>query len=116
MHFIFFQYLKNCGVPDPVRELKFYPGRKWSFDFAWPQYKVALEVEGGIYGVGKPCPVCKRKPVGAHTSIERLLSDMEKYNAAASTGWSVLRVTPQILNKLETIKLIQTTIQNKKHG
>lgn len=33
--------------PEFVREHRFHPTRRWRFDFAWPDEKVALEVEGG---------------------------------------------------------------------
>ena len=28
-------------------EYRFHPTRKWRFDYAWPENKIALEVEGG---------------------------------------------------------------------
>ena len=82
------------GLREPVPEFRFDPGRKWMLDYAWPEARVALEVEGGVFGRGKPCPMCKRRRAGAHSSIERMLSDMEKYNAAAIQGWCVIRCTP----------------------
>lgn len=82
-------------IPPPVEELRVVTHRDWMFDFAWPETRVALEIEGGIYGRGKACPVCGRRPPGAHSSIERLKSDMEKYNTAAMAGWCVIRCTPE---------------------
>lgn len=84
-------------IPPPIAEFRFSASRKWMFDWCWPERMLALEVEGGIYGRGKPCPVCKRKPPGAHSSIQRLLSDMEKYNEAAILGWKVIRCQPEDL-------------------
>jgi hypothetical protein len=92
--------LRAAGLPEPVREYPFAlpgSGRMWRFDYAWPGESgggVALEVEGGLFGRGKPCPLCKRRAVGAHTSIERLLSDLAKYSEAAVLGWRVIRCTP----------------------
>lgn len=85
------------GLFEPVSEYAFAPPRKWRFDWAWPERKVAVEIEGGIYGRGKPCPVCKRRKSGAHSSVTGLLRDIEKYNRAASMGWRVLRATPDMV-------------------
>lgn len=87
--------LESSGLPRPVAEHQFHPGRRWRFDFAWVEYKVALEVEGGIYGRGKKCPACGQRKVGAHTSIERLKTDMEKYFYASLLGWVVARCLPE---------------------
>jgi hypothetical protein len=88
-------YCQSRGYPVPVREHQFARPRRFAFDWAWPARKLALEREGGIFGRGKKCPACGRRGVGAHTSIERLKSDQEKYNLAALLGWKVLRVRPE---------------------
>jgi len=38
--------------PEPVREYRFHPKRKWRFDFAWPDCQVAVEIEGGVWRAG----------------------------------------------------------------
>lgn len=68
---------------DFAKEVLFHSKRKWRFDFANLQYKVAVEVEGGAYTKGR------------HTRPKGFIADMEKYNAAAELGWIVLRYTPQ---------------------
>lgn len=74
------------GLPLPQREYKFHPTRKWKFDFAFPEYMVALEIEGGAFrGHG-------------HRSVGRFLRDIEKYNEAAVAGWCVLRCTTDDLS------------------
>ena len=73
--------LRVAGYPEPERELRFHPVRRWRFDFAWPDHMLALEVEGGTWGVGR------------HTSGKGFESDCEKYNTATAHGWRVLRVT-----------------------
>ena len=35
--------------PEPELEYRFHPFRKWRFDFAWPEQKVAVEMEGGVF-------------------------------------------------------------------
>jgi hypothetical protein len=75
----------TLGLPAPETERRFHPTRLWRFDYAWPEQKVALEVEGGIWSKGR------------HTRGRGYIGDMEKYNEAALHGWLVLRVAPQQL-------------------
>lgn len=77
----------SCGimcVEQPRPEYVFAPPRKFRFDFAWRQRKIAIEVDGGIYA---------RRP--SHHSLRGILRDMEKQNLATMLGWRVLRYTPQ---------------------
>mgnify|MGYP006149714629 CR=1 FL=1 len=39
--------LKLAGIAEPVKEHKFHPKRKWRLDLAWPEEKLAVEIEGG---------------------------------------------------------------------
>lgn len=81
-----------------VKEFKFHPVRKWRFDYAIPEHKIALEVEGGVWTGGR------------HISPKGFLGDIEKYNTATLMGWRVFRTTPEDLYKTATIKLIKTAI------
>lgn len=83
-----------------VRELRFHPVRRWRFDYAIPDHKIAVEVEGGVWTQGR------------HTRPRGFLGDMEKYNAAAALGWRVLRVTPDTLTTRATLDLIRRTIES----
>lgn len=81
-----------------VKEFKFHPARKWRFDYAVPEHKIALEVEGGVWTGGR------------HTSPKGFLGDIEKYNTATLMGWRVFRTTPDELYRKKTIDLIKTAI------
>ena len=68
----------------PVKtEWKFHTSRRWRFDFAIPELKIAIEIEGGLWVQGR------------HNRAAGYIKDMEKYNAAGKLGWLVLRYTPQ---------------------
>ena len=82
-------------------EYRFHPSREWRFDFAVPEAKVAIEVEGGVWNSGR------------HFRPEGFLRDMEKYNEAAACGWLLIRVTPSDLLNLYTIHLIIRAINNR---
>lgn len=89
------EFFKSMGLPAPIPEYKFHPTRKWRFDYAFIQGKVALEVEGGVWTGGR------------HTRGSGFVKDMEKYNAAATMGWRVIRCVPAevLTNKtIETLK------------
>lgn len=98
---LFNALLKNNKLPTAITEVVFARPRKWRFDYAWPEYKIALEVEGAVWVQGR------------HTRGSGFLKDMEKYNAAASLGWLVLRTTPKDLLSAETIELLKRTISER---
>lgn len=93
-------YFQECGLPPLALEYKFCPGRNFRFDFAWPQAKVALEVEGGIF------------TRGAHGSVSGILRDIEKYNLAACWGWRILRVLPKDLCTHCTVCQIELCLES----
>lgn len=70
-------------LPAPEREFRFHPTRLWRFDFAYPQVKIAIEAEGGIFIFGR------------HNRGAEFVKDSQKYNAAAVLGWRVLRYTTE---------------------
>lgn len=93
---------RGVGIPEPTRELVFAPPRRWRFDFAWPAHMVALEVEGGVWIRGR------------HTRGTGFVRDMEKYNAAAVLGWSVLRVQPRDLARQTTIDMLKEVFERRR--
>jgi hypothetical protein len=36
--------IRVAGLPEPVRELKFHPVRRWRADFAWPDHPIPPQV------------------------------------------------------------------------
>ena len=81
-----------------VKEHQFHPKRRWRFDYAIIEHKIAIEVEGGVWTGGR------------HTRPQGFLGDIEKYNTATLMGWRVFRVTPDNLYKLSTLNLIKQAI------
>lgn len=99
--------LRAHGFPEPETEYRFHKTRKWRFDFAWPLARVALEKEGGIYmGAGRRCNCCQQPLGGAHRSTSGILRDIEKYNAAQSLAWHVLRQAPDRILILPSLRLL----------
>lgn len=85
-------------VPPCVLEHRFHPTRKWRFDFAWPDVKVALESEGGAW------------VQGAHGRGKHFAADAEKYNEAALAGWLVVRVLSGQLVSTATVALVKRAL------
>ena len=83
----------------PLLEHRFHPTRKWRFDYAWEDHRIALEVEGGVW-VG-----------GRHTSGAGFVKDMEKYNEAACLGWRIIRCQPRELCTIKTVDTIKRAMQ-----
>lgn len=65
----------------PTLEHRFHPVRKWRFDVAFPDAKVAAEIDGGAWSAGR------------HTRGAGFIADQKKTNAAALLGWAVYRFT-----------------------
>lgn len=90
--------VKASGLPEPVRELRFSPPRRWRFDLAWPALRVAAEVDGGAW-VG-----------GRHTRGAGFAADAEKLNAATLQGWRVVRFTPAMVESGAALATLQAVI------
>jgi len=65
-----------------VAEHRFCEGRKWQFDVAIPQLRIAFEADGGKWH-------------GGHRRGKALEDDYERQNTAIMEGWRVLRFTNQ---------------------
>lgn len=91
---LFVKLCKAKGLPEPEREHRFHPERKWRWDFAWPDAKLALEVDGGVWTGGK------------HGRGSGIVKDHEKRNAGTVLGWRLLVVTPSNLNSPQTFTML----------
>lgn len=93
------------GLPIPVAEYRFddrvtmRTQRRWRFDWAWPDRKVALEVNGGVFMQGK------------HSRGIGQLKDFEKWSEAATQGWRIIHATPAQLESAETLDWIRRCLQ-----
>jgi len=87
----FLSQVRLAGLPEPEREYRFHPTRRWKFDFCWPSKMVAVELEGGTWTGGR-----HTRPVGFE-------KDCEKYNEAAIMGWKVLRFTVNMVRSGEAL-------------
>lgn len=76
-----FEYLwRMWQGPELTKEHRFHSVRKWRLDYYHAPTRTAIELEGGIYSGGR------------HTRTAGYQGDIEKYNAAAMQGITVLRL------------------------
>lgn len=94
-------HIKVAKLPDPVMEYVFHETRKWRFDFAWPDLKVALEVEGGTWSNGR------------HTRGKGFADDCEKYAEACIDGWQVIRATGDQIKDLSALNWLERLIKSR---
>lgn len=87
--------MRIAGLPEPEREYQFSDKRRWRFDFAWPENKLAVEIEGGIFTGGR------------HVRGRGYDGDCQKYNEAQLLGWVVLRFTSLMINDGRALTQLQ---------
>ncbi|MCS7295531.1 MAG: hypothetical protein NZ761_09060 [Dehalococcoidia bacterium] len=90
--------VRALGLPEPEREYRFLPGRRFRFDFAWPSARVALEIEGGRFAGGR------------HVRPEGYARDVVKYSAAAALGWRVIRAVPEQVEDGRAVLLVAAVL------
>ena len=92
-------FLTSAGIKGFEREYRFAPPRRWRFDFAWPEIRLALEIEGGTWVRGR------------HNRPGGYAKDLEKYNTATLMEWRLLRFTPAQVTDGTALALVQLVVQ-----
>lgn len=83
------------------REYQFLDDRKFRFDFANKDHKIAIELDGGTFSRGK----------SGHTSGKGIAQDMEKYNLATLLGWRVFRFDAPAVKEGRAIGFLDKAIK-----
>ena len=73
-----------------IRQYQFCPTRKWKADFAWPDRKLIVEIDGQV-----------------HRIKERFAADIERHNWLALNGWMHLRFSTKMVKSGEAIDTIR---------
>ena len=78
-------------MPDPERQYKAIPSRDFRWDFAWPDYRLLLEVDGAEWVTGR------------HNRGVGMAQDSEKQCLAAIHGWFTMRVTGSLVRNSQAV-------------
>lgn len=92
--------LENNGYAVEL-EYRFHPERRWRFDLALPAYKLALEVDGGLFVRGR------------HSRGAGIEKTHEKENAAATMGWRILKCQPRQVANFGALRIIEDALRWK---
>jgi hypothetical protein len=103
----FAQQVKLAQLPEPERDFKFHPKRKWRLDFAWPHLPfvgartkwIAVEIQGGIYRQGH------------HSRGRGQEDDYEKWAEAVKMGWIVLAFGPKQIKSGYALGVIEELLR-----
>lgn len=87
--------VRALKLPEPKRNYKFFPRRRWLIDFAWTGKKLAVEIEGGTWSRGR------------HVRGQGFENDCEKYNCLVEAGWTLYRYTSQMVKDGTAINQIE---------
>lgn len=93
--------MRALKLPAPMLEFRFMPPRRFRFDFAWPERKVAIEVEGGTWSGGR------------HVRGNGYEQDCRKYSEAAIRGWKVIRATGKMIKDGTAIELLKRALETQ---
>jgi very-short-patch-repair endonuclease len=96
-------HIKAFKLPDAEREYRFHPVRRWRFDFAWPEQKVAVELQGGIWTNGR------------HSRGAGYVEDCRKSNEAQALGWTLFHLTNEHLDSGEAVTWLTEALKGEKH-
>jgi len=90
---------EHVGLGKGLRERLEKAGLKnWRFDFAWQDARLAVEVEGGAWVMGR------------HNRGKGFEGDLDKYHAAMDLGWTVYRCSGPLIRSGRAVDLIKKLI------
>lgn len=116
----FLLWLKAHGLPLPIKEFRFAPGRKFRADYCWRNVlvihtfhshmrNVILEVNGSVWG-RREAGVWKPGARSGHSSGSGLIRDYAKANLAQRLGFIYLQYTPQQLMTPQTLADLRSVL------
>lgn len=95
--------LRAAGLPEPERQYRFHPVRKWRVDFCYPQAAppVAIEVEGALWKPGG----------GRHNRGSSVHAEMDKYNELSLMGFRLLRFSEKHIKSGAALAAIERALR-----
>lgn len=93
--------IRAYGLPEPARQFKAVPTRRWKWDFAWPQYRVLVEVQGAVWQQGR------------HTRGHGYGKDREKSATAQLLGFLALEFTSDQVDSGVAVEMIAAALRQR---
>ena len=91
--------LRAEGIGEFVREYPAIAGRRFRFDFAWPDDRVLLEIQGGTW------------VKSGHTTGQGIRRDCEKSNLAQLQDWTCLHFTAGMIDDGTAMKHVKLALE-----
>lgn len=79
--------------------------KNYRFDYAWPEYMIAIEYQGGTF-MGK----------SGHKNVSGQTRDCKKINEAQLKGWLVILVNPKTIDDGSFIKQLNRAFKQRKEN
>lgn len=98
LELILLNRLEHAGLPLGEPQFHFVPGRQHRFDRAWPEQRVAVEVQGGVWSDD------------GHGRKSMVARDCWRFALAAALGWRVLPVTKEMIESGQAVELIRQAL------
>lgn len=99
---VFEQHLTWTGMRSVFEtQVQFHPTRRWRLDYYAAQYKLAVEIHGGVFSAGR------------HTTGVGFTEDRIKINAAHEMGITVLEFTGAMLQDGTAIAQTQRVLEGR---
>jgi very-short-patch-repair endonuclease len=108
--FLHYLRLLASDLPKPVSQFAYAPDRRFRADFAYPDARLLIECEGGVFGQQEG------KKGKAHGSVSGILSDCERSRVASANGYRVFRITSKDLDETpeQVIALLRQALDHRK--
>jgi very-short-patch-repair endonuclease len=93
--------LRAAGLmPRATFEHRFAAPRRWKFDLAFIDAKLAVEIDGGAFIAGR------------HVRGAGYRDDIEKFAEATCRGWRILRVLPEQIRSGQALTWIERALKS----
>jgi len=93
--------IRAAKLPASEREYRFHPLRKFRVDFAWPELKIAIEIDGATFTQGR------------HIRGMGYRNDCIKANLLSCSGWSLLKGDAHMVRSGDLLKSLEELIKFK---
>ena len=92
--------IRAAHLPEPRAQFRWHPTRRYRADFCYAPERLLIEVDGGIW-------LAK----GGHTTGTGYQRDRERDCEAVALGYTVLRVTPDMVKSGAALRYVETTLR-----